>query len=280
MRLTRVVQVLLLVGCILLAVVNYSIFHHVKSNQQGQPNARLWLTERELPLLKNPISEDTSLRLGLHWRVLGDEAAEDRHGTPFWLTGEKLQQLGFPIDSLPADRQSKRLYREKRPVYIVFEQNGPTFKKAVHQAAQLYEREDGAVKQHPNDKSLRASRLAALKRLQAEEVSLPRLFAVDAGVNPAELKELYSNSSQYFILPGIVQLHVREENNRVMVSGFIDSINLPSVHVPVQFSSAIKALIARHQQSTRQPQPPRYAVLLAWGHHLEPWIDAVGPVAD
>ncbi|NLX18703.1 MAG: DUF4824 family protein [Desulfobulbus sp.] len=277
---TRRTLLLLLAACILLVGVNYSIFLHVKSNRKGQPKARLWLTERELPMLRNPGFEEAGLRLELHWRVLGHEAAEDRHGTPFWLTGEKLRRLGFSVDPLSADRQRENLRPEKRPVYIVFEQNGPAFKEAVRRAGQLSAEENTPAQDNSDDRSGRASRLAAYKRVELEERSLSRLFAVDAGTHPEELEKFYSNSSQYFILPGVVQVQVRKEDGRTVVSGFIDSIHLSSIHVPLKFRSAIESLVTRHSQSSRQLQTPRYAVLLSCGQDWEPWIEAVGPVAD
>lgn len=280
MRLTLAAGLLFAAGCVLLAGVNYGILQHVEANRKGQPNARLWLTERELPLIDSLEFENSGRRLRLVWRFLDQEIGGKSSGTPSWLNSERLHQLGFTVDlSVPAG-QRKHWPAESRQVYVVFEQNGAAYLEAMQRAERFLARVEASLKANPADKSLQASVQQAKKSVRAEETSLSRLFAIDAGIDPLQLKQLYNNPSRYIIAPGVIRLQMQREENRTVVSGHIDSISLDSIHVPLEFRTAIDRIIARHKQPASEAKLPRYAVLLSYGNHWEPWIDAVRPAIE
>jgi len=275
-----VVRLLLVAGCILPAAVNYTALSRVADNRQGQPDAHLWLTERELPNIHWFSQGSSGMGLRLVWRTLSRTDNDVYDDRPSWLGGKKLEELGFQYaDAAPATerRQGAMLSRE---VYIVLEYNGSAYLEMARRAQREMDNGEEAVRANPGDKSLQSARQQAKKRLRMEHVSQSRLFAVDAGMDPQRLRASYPDASRFIVAPGLVRLTYRIENGRAWATGQIAAISVDEVHVPLNHRLALEKIIQDEKTSSREGKLPRYQVELLYGSRREPWIAAVRPLEE
>ena len=69
---------LFLLAWMLVAAVNGAVLSGVAYNRSGPPEARIVLSERELPLAYRRHEENSGLALRLAWRTIGED--DDRYG--------------------------------------------------------------------------------------------------------------------------------------------------------------------------------------------------------
>jgi len=280
MNQTLVVRLLFAAGCILLAAVNFTVLSRVHANRQGQPDARLWLTEREAPKISRLGQENNGVALRLTWRTLSREENEYEDRRPSWLSGQKLEELGFHFaDALETDQRPVRSVLA-REVFIVLEYNGGAYHNAVRRAERALEKQEEALRANSADKGLQSARQQAKKRLRNEEISESRLFAVDAGLDPQHLRASYDDGSRFIIAPGVVNLTYRTENGRAWATGQIEHISVDTVHLPLEQRRALDAILQRNKSSQGDGKPPRYQVELLYGSSREPRIGAVRPLEE
>jgi hypothetical protein len=282
MKPTLVTHLLFALGFALLAAVNGLVLSRVEENRKGEPDALLWLTERELPMIDRLEMENTGLALRLVWRCLGSGDTEISDRRPSWLTADKLLRLGFrqAVGGASARAQGKRP-AVAREVFLVLEFNGPAYLDAMRRAERALEKEEDAIRANPGDKSLQASRQVLKKRMRAEEQTQSRLFAIDAGTDPRQLRMLYPDPARFIITRGVVRLLVHTENNRERaVAGSIDSIGIDSIHVPLEYRRTIDDIVQQSKPPQNETKTPRYGVQLTYGSRLEPWIAAVRPYGE
>jgi hypothetical protein len=106
-----------------------------------------------------------------------------------------------------------------------------------------------------------------------------RLFAIDAGQDPEELRRAYPDRGRYIIAPGVVQLRYRPDTPEGEVLGGRIRQLLPSlIHVPTAHNALFKRLSAQGLPDEPGDHPPRYGVTLRYGRRLEPWIVDVKPL--
>lgn len=278
MNQTWVARLLFAAGCILLAVVNFTVLSRVADNRQGQADAHLWLTERELPKISWLAQENSGVELRLVWRTLAREENEVNDGKPSWLSSKKLEELGFQFaDAVPTEEQRDRAALS-REVFLVLEYNGGAYHNAVRRAERAVEKEEEALRTNPADKGLQSARQQAKRRLRMEELSQSRLFVVDAGTDPQRLRESYSDASRFIVARGVVKLAYRNENGRAWATGQIDAISVDEVHVPLEHRLALEQIIQQDKPSQGEGKPPRYQVELLYGSRYEPWIGAIRPL--
>ena len=127
-------RLLFAVALLLLAAVNGLLLSAVAENQTQEPVARLWLSERELPEIKWLAMENSGVSLRLQWRNLGRKGNIVDDSSPSWLSGKKLEELGFVFaDGLPLkDRRAKSAF--DREVFFVLEYNGAAYHEAIRRA--------------------------------------------------------------------------------------------------------------------------------------------------
>jgi len=279
MKPTLATYLLFALGFALLAAVNVVVLSRVEDNRKGDPDALVWLTERELPVVNHLEMENSGMALRLDWRTLGSGDNESYDHRPAWLTAEKLHRLGFRFAAGAPPRQEKR-ETEAREVFLVLECNGPAYLEALRKAERALEKEEEAIRANPGDKSLQAARQQAKKRIRAEELSQSRLFVVDAGTDPQQLRTLYRNPARFIIARGVVRLGSRSEGNQQQVAGVIASVSIDSIHVPLEHRRVIDSLVQQGKGAQGEGKTPRYAVQLAYGSRLEPWITAVRPFSE
>ena len=216
----------------------------------------------------------------LEWRMLGDEG--DRHAcqsSPAWLTPAKLTALGFDLPDDRDPRAEDRYARTLLPkeVYIVLEQDGPLYREALERTAAALATARELSRAHPENDELRKAFDNARERLQREQISASRLFAVDAGRNPEKLRETYRDRSRYIIVKGLVRVWYPYRDGHRQVRGTISRLVIERIHVPLAQRQSLDPLLSAKPSPRIQPAPPRYEITLAYGRRLEPWIVAVKP---
>jgi hypothetical protein len=278
MKMTWVTRFLFAAGFVVLAAVNYTVLSRVAENRKGDADAHLWLTERELPKSSHVEKENSGLELQLTWRTLSKEENEVYNRTPAWLRGEKLEKLGFRfVDGAPSDKRRDRR-AVSREVCIVLEYNGPAYQEALKRAERSLEKEEEALRANPADKGLQAARQQAEKRVRSEAVTQSRLFAVDAGTDPRQLRTRYADSSRYIVARGVVRLMYRNEGDREWAAGYIESISTAGIHVPLEHRLVLDKILQEHTPPSSEGKPPRYEVELIYGSRLEPWVTSIRPL--
>ena len=165
-----------------------------------------------------------------------------------------------------------------REVFVALEYNGSAYRDALGRAERALEKEEEALRGNPTDKALQSARQQAKKRVESEESTQSRLFAVDAGIDPRQLRAIYNDSSRFIIVRGVVSLAYRSEGNLDWVVGYIESLRPGKVHVPLEHRLVLDTVLHRQRSPQSERQPPRYEVELVYGNRYEPWIAAVRPL--
>jgi hypothetical protein len=114
--------------------------------------------------------------------------------------------------------------------------------------------------------------------VQSEEITQSRLFAVDAGTDPRQLKAMYNDPSRFIITRGVVSLTYRNEGDRQWAAGYLESISPDKVHVPLEHRLVLEAILPQQKPLPGEWKPPRYEVELVYGSRYEPWITAIRPL--
>lgn len=271
------------VGFVILIGTNIAVLSGVSSNRSGIPETQIFLTEREVPLSYRVFEEDSGLTLRLVWRILGRDREYDGYGrwrSPAWLNAEKLKELGFNIDH---DIQSKnKVYRSGRflakNVFIVLENNGEAYRESVKRAKNILETKKDAVGLDPGNKDLLDKLERAEEQLRRERLTASRLFAIDAGLNPQKLREKYHDRTRFIITKGLVKIrytHKAKKEDEVDIFGYIKSLNIKRIHVPLKQRKIFDTILNRDKLKRSEFRPPRYQVELAYGGRFEPWIMSV-----
>ena len=276
---------LFVLAFVVLAASNIAVLCGVAYNRSGSPDTLIALSERELPLPYRVYEDDSGLALRVVWRVLGP-ADEDRlyrsWGYPTWFTEEKLTALGFRLGDKGEAESNQTLRKEplSKEVFIVLEKGGAAYREAVARAERARAYQENLARQNHEDKRLQTAFEEADQRLARERLAESRLFAVDAGLDPAALRGTYADRARFIITKGLVKPAYDYDKHRRRVRGYIVRLSVETIHVPLAHRHLLDALIAQDGSRTSNPAPPRYAVDLAYGRRFEPWIVAVRPIKN
>ncbi|OGR31307.1 MAG: hypothetical protein A2005_06920 [Desulfuromonadales bacterium GWC2_61_20] len=239
--------------------------------------AELTLSERELPLERYRDPDDNSgVALHLDWHQWQGEWP--------WLDRAKLAELGFAVERIAASDHAYERHVTARRGYVVLELAGPAW--AAHQRKQQEEIDKIAA-------NLAAGKIDAK---QAESARWPldgelavgsRLFAVDAGPDPARLRQRYPEGSRYLIAAARFGLRAYALSPNVSDKdaaspGFIEEVLVDTLHVPRALQASLLALPSQRRLSVgyryydgQQMPTPAYEARVKWGRRLEPWLEAV-----
>jgi hypothetical protein len=128
--------------------------------------------------------------------------------------------------------------------------------------------------QHPGDKRIVKEADAALRRHSHLQSTATRLYAVDAGLDPAALRRQYPDRSRHLIAPGSIRARIYHDENRLpVVRAYVDDLAVERINLPFTFRRVLEPLLDRSRND--QGDVPRYTVSLAYGKRYEPWIVAV-----
>ena len=290
---------LFILGFVLLMAVNAIVLLGVWTNRSGKTEAVLELTERELALPYIINDENSGLALRLEWRILpesGDDTYQTYNswghwGSPVWFNEQKLKELGFKIDifTCPDEKSKRRKEPLPKDVYIVLEYDGAAYREALKRAEVYMEKAEAAIQANKNEESVQNRFKEAQKILKAEGDYRSRLFAIDAGLDAAILREHYTDRSKFSIVPGIVRLECRYDKDKKVVMGSISDIRVDKINVPLSYRKPLYSTLAKDRSRkddlsgirnkltfySRGENEPRYKVHLAYGSRFEPWIQVI-----
>jgi hypothetical protein len=236
------------------------------------------LTERELPKVRWLGMENSGVELRIRWRNLSRKENEVDDGNPSWLSGKKLEELGFVFaNGLPLgdDRAKPALDRE---VFLVLEYNGPAYHEAIRRAERALARLEEAQRDNPGDRSGQSDRFQAKKRIRAESSEFSRLFVVDAGRDAGLLRKLYPDPARYILSRGVIGMRYHREGERLWAGGSIRSVNPDRLHLPLQHRRILDRIMDSDRGEASKDTLPRYEVALAYGSRFEPWIETIRPL--
>ena len=253
-------------GIALVLLTNVIVLGGARYNRSGEPDAVVALNERELTLYDWNQEENSGLSLFLNWHGY----AYDAYDTRRWLNQEKLEELGFDLAGSD-DREVLRQYARKqlpRPAWVVLEFDGAAYQKALLDAEKKYQ-EEQRLYSHETDSDTQKARLHdAEQNYQWIKNSDSRLYLVDAGSDPVQLRQRYPDHSRYIIAAGVVRLdYDYYGKDRDMISGYISEISVTNIHVPLEQRALFDSLPDLHYIDTGSGYSrsfnPRYQVKLA-----------------
>lgn len=278
-------RTLFLLAAVLILVANVVVLAGVAANRHGEPDARLNLSERELRLPYSPGRDNSGLALQLIWRTLGTDRDDGQSGNwhpPAWLTNGKMMELGFDPPAQLAIPAGDRRWRRppSREVFVVLEVGGPLHGEAVRRAEAAAQRQRATILSTHEEKRAQELLEAATKQKEYQRATESRLFAVDAGNDAKSLRDRYPDRSRFLVTRGTITPQRRQENGRDELTGTISRLAVNLIHVPQQFHAVFNELLARHQADTPRLPSPRYAVEIAVGSRLEPWLVALSAAEE
>ena len=256
----------------LVVLVDAAVLAGVVWNRSGSPDAKVTLTERELPLKFGGPRESTGIALGL-------VMAPATHA-PAWFDEAKLRELGFQPERHPIDGDTRAgRWPLPRRAYAVLELDGPAWSARLEQEQRTV---DALPELIAAGKGTEAQLESARRRLAHLRESASRLIAVDAGPDPDVLRARYPDRARYVISAAEVRMHYGPRwsatgaRSGPRVQGHIGRILPSSLHVPVQFHPALKEITARSRGTRAGPYgdagSPRYRATVHYGARNEPWI--------
>jgi hypothetical protein len=268
---------LLLLGVLLIVGVNAVVLAGAAWNRSGEPDALLWLSERELalPWRSADRRDNSGLALDLRWRVATADSSEAPthmyHGHAVdWLDADALRALGFDIPQSGVIDEKLRRRWLPRMAWLVLEIGGDAHARAVAGAQAQHDEAVARQVALPDDRESRDRLQQALTRLQQERDEHSRLFVIDGGPDPDRLRARYADRDRYLILRGrVVPVAVSEASTARTLRGRIEAIDITRVHVPARFH----AVFPGHFDSDAAGHAAaRHEVALATGKRREPWI--------
>jgi len=271
-------------GGALIIAVNAIVLGGVSWNRSGEPLAQAQLSERELGIpyywQAGMSKENSGLALQLEWRV-GKRSAEpfdpaqhpmihDRSAD--WLDEKKLLSLGFRTPALLDADHDFRLVVDRqlaRSVWLLLEFDGESYQRVLGNAERRLEHVRQSMPGSASPESTRSTLESAESALRRERDHETRLFVIDADLDPAVLRGRYPDSARHLILRGrITAPRFRTSDPRKLPAGFVEAVDIDSIHVPARFRHVFDTL----KGDRAHDGPPRFQVNLAWGRRFEPWI--------
>ena len=273
-------RALFVMGFVLLLASNALVLAGVAFNRGGAPEAVATLTERELRMPYRLHKENSGLALRLVWRCesrLKDVTHYTRTGSPKWFDEKKLKELGFEVEKAAGQKPYPVRYREPvaREVFIVLENDGETFERALMSAETALEKAKEALSADPSDKKLKGRLKIAMERLKRERARESRLFAVNAGLDAGLLRERYADRSRFIIAKGRVESRYGYGKKKRFPSGHISRLSIERINVPLEFRRDLDSIPAVRKPGTGSSGVVSYTVEVAYGSRFEPWIRAI-----
>lgn len=282
-----------LAGLAIIVLSNAVVLGGVAYNRSGEPEATLRLTERELDSAEWGAlqSEKSGLAMRLSWRTPAvtlknedpadsiDRSAFNRNAN--WLNQAKLAELGFDVRadvSHATDEERDRRAVEKQ-VYLVLEFDGPAYQSSLKWTEEQVERirnRSPAARHQPTQDPVEY----ALNALERERNRNSRLFVVDAGLDPAVLRQKYPDRTRYAVVSGRVRpSYWRAGSDRRPVTGYVSAVNIDDINVPLELRPVFEGRQPTRWNS-RGGDQPGFAATIVYGRRLEPrMVDAVKTAA-
>ena len=272
----------LMAGIGLIVVVNAMALAGVAYNRSGAPMSLVQLSERELHFPnvyagRVNRTENSGVALNLQWRVPAEENGPDYEGygsyggSPSWLNQAKLTALGFEglsAKKLEHGERSGLKKQQTKEVLLVLELDGAAARKALEFAREKAAKEEKLNDANPGNTEFALRSKAAKERLERETQENSRLFAVDAGLDVAELRTQYPDRTHYLIVRGQVRPQFVSHEKVEQLRGVISALSIDQINVPVEFQPILL-------RATPNNVRVKFSATVAFGQRLEPWITAL-----
>ena len=269
-------------GLALVVAANALVLVRVVANRSGVFDARVELTQRELNLPYRDLGdeENTGLELRLDWSPWPAGKT--------WLDRARLAELSFDPDPAPR-KTGERLYHRwlPRDAFVVLEMEGESWRRwLADQEKEITELSDQVVRGEATPRDMENRQ----RCLTDDRQQHSRLFAVDAGRDPAALRQRYPAASRFIVAPArLSYVYIPETKDKPrVVSAQVDRLAVSAIHVPLAHRSTVEKAIAEERQrakanrnaepAERMPRVPLYRAVVAWGSRNEPWLVAVSPL--
>lgn len=240
----------------LLIGVNLCILGGAYLNRREPAQAILSLSERELHVNYNRENSGVSLRLD--WTPY-------RYSRSGWFNEEKLQDFGFDTEGMSASRRGHESWRERRvrEGYVVLELAGDAWNQWRTERRQEITELEQQWNAEESDRRKEIERDLKWKRAALEEHS--RLFPVDAGRDPEELRKRYPDRENYAVAGVTVRVYFSHRDDEVTMEGHFEDLLVRNIHV------------AKASRGAFLGTDRKFTARIAWGQRYEPWlVDAVG----
>ncbi len=261
----------------LILLSNAAVLLGVQANASGKPTSVPLLSERELSLPYGTSSRDNSgLSLRINWHTLSRDANSTNryydYRSPAWLDADKLESLGFDLQA--------RLKSRKKPVskelFIVLEFEGNAYQEALRRAQYAYDNAEAHYQLRTQNNMLAQNNYQSTKdRLEQLRTIESRLYAIDAGNDPKQLREHYSDRAKFIIVKGVIRPDYGYIHTKEKLFGHISRLSINRVHVPLKYRKLFDAISEQNKLQRGERVPPRYELKLAYGSRYEPYIDSV-----
>ena len=236
-----------LAAAFVILVANVWTYVSATLNRGDAPGGTIELTEREL-LLPEATGDSTAILLELDWDTL--HAPTERRGAADWLDAAKLVELGLDprLPGMLAEDPDLDYSELSIPVFVVLEYEGPAWRQAP-----------------------------------PERERSTRLLAIDAGLDPGQLRERYADPGRYVIARGVVDSFVQELPHAEgepppppRVHGILEGIQPSHVFVPRPHNRILEDARRRGNSARdHEDDRPRFCATVSWGRRYEPWIESV-----
>jgi len=263
----------------LVVAINVFVLTGVARNRAGAPEASLVLTERELPLdIDAYHDENSGVSLRLNWN--------QSYGIDEWFNADKLTELG--IEARPISEKSDNFRRAlPQKAFVVLEYEAATWLRfKVEKEGELTDLEEKLREGKIDEQTAKNQRYWIKRTLRFDS----RLFAVDVGIDPRQLRQRYPDNHRYLIAAASVRATSRYRDQQEIPHGMIDSLLITRLHIPRELHASLLGLrssgaFVGYQFDEPENVPrPRYEVKVNWGQKYEPWVTQVelfgGDVTD
>lgn len=272
----------LFAGLALILVVNAVALMGAAYNRSGEPESTLTLSQRELRLSGESWDkkENSGVALNLQWRVPvaeSEEAALQGYASygrvPEWLDKRKLAVLGFDLSVTASDesRHSQRL--QSKEVFLVLELDGMAYQQALERTRSSLAKQDNLSVANPGNKEFEQRLKMGKERLAREENEESRLFAIDAGLEVQGLRAKYADRKRFMIVRARIRPQLLSYGKDQKSGGYIEGLSISQINVPVDFQRGL--VRARTSLAARSEATTAFAVVVAFGKRLEPWVMAL-----
>jgi len=284
----------LITAICLVLIVNVFVFAGVVYNRSGDPDSMIVLTEREARLIPGE-KDNTGMFLELDWESAGYYQYDIHRPQQSWLDGNKLGELGFDVSFPLNDTKASKFYRRSllREAYIVLEYGGMPWeiwlKKNLDYQKTLAEK--FALE---NDNTKKEALKKNIKRRERLPLAKSRLFAIDAGNDPTQLRQKYPVRDRFIIVRGKIALTYysgnympdKNKRNKPFLEGSIREVFSSKLFVPHSEREYLSNLKYRSYYSyyyvpddeSDAKLKPRYEVELKFGKKFEAWISNIKPL--
>lgn len=275
----------LIAGAALVVLTNAVALGGVAWNRSGEPESELKLELRELRITRGGFNrESNGVMLNLVWRT---PAQSDRElsmwdhggGQPSWLDAAKMAELGFAAPDMNTYADWQRRRGASREVLLVLELDGPARQVRLEQVRAKTDEQIAKAAAQPPGQAESSVRQAKEWR-QREENEFSRLFAVDAGLDLAALRQRYPDRSRYVIVRGRISsaydIKGQGAARHVEVRGWLQGVATDTLNVPYEYRSRLADVDnGRSPRDKARDALKGAQITIAFGRRLEPWVVAI-----